>query len=80
MDLRSQDGDVNGNATKAIGLISKTTILHVHLSSLYISLESLYDFYVNPPYTILWRSCTRILLMRLSWRTRTYDNDIPFSF
>ena len=28
--LRSDDGDGNGNATKAIGLISKTTILHVH--------------------------------------------------
>ena len=27
--LRSDDGDGNGNATKAIGLISKTTILHV---------------------------------------------------
>ena len=26
--LRSDDGDGNGNATKAIGLISKTTILH----------------------------------------------------
>ena len=28
--LRSDDGDGNGNTTKAIGLISKTTILHVH--------------------------------------------------
>ena len=27
--IRSDDGDGNGNATKAIGLISKTTILHV---------------------------------------------------
>ena len=27
--LRSDDGNVNGNATKTIGLISKTTILHV---------------------------------------------------
>ena len=28
--LRSDDGDGNGNAIKAIGLITKTTILHVH--------------------------------------------------
>ena len=28
--LRSDDSDGNGNATKAIGLISKTIILHVH--------------------------------------------------
>ena len=28
--LRSDDGDGNGNVTKAVGLISKTTILHVH--------------------------------------------------
>ena len=28
--LRSDDGDGNWNATKAIGFISKTTILHVH--------------------------------------------------
>ena len=34
------DGDGNGNATKAIGLISKTTILHVHHAFLYISLPS----------------------------------------
>ena len=38
--LRSDDGDGNGNATKAIGLISKTTILHEHHAFLYISLPS----------------------------------------
>ena len=38
--LRSDDGDGKGNATKAIGLISKTTILHVHHAFLYISLPS----------------------------------------
>ena len=45
-DLRSDDGDGdgNGNATKAIGLISKTTILHVHHAFLYISLPSLQDY------------------------------------
>ena len=36
--IRSDDGDGNGNATKAIGLISKTTILHVHHAFLYVSL------------------------------------------
>ena len=45
------DGDGNGNTTKAIGLISKTTILHVHhdvqrkytsdneISSLFLNLD-----------------------------------------
>ena len=28
--LTSDDGNGNGNSTKAIGLITKTTILHVH--------------------------------------------------
>ena len=49
--LRSGDGDGNGNATKAIGLISKTTILHLHhdvqrkytsdneISSLFLNLD-----------------------------------------
>ena len=35
--LRSDDGDGNANATKTTGLISKTTILHVHHAFLYIS-------------------------------------------
>ena len=39
--LRSDDGDGNGNATKAIGLISKTF--------LYISLPSLQDYDVKMP-------------------------------
>ena len=49
--LRYDDGDGNGNATKAKGLISKTTILHVHhdvqrkytsddeISSLFLNLD-----------------------------------------
>ena len=28
--LRNYDGDVNGNVKKAIGLMRKTTTLHVH--------------------------------------------------
>ena len=49
--LRSDDGDGdgNGNTTKAIGLISKTTILHVHHTFLYISLPSLHDYDVKMP-------------------------------
>ena len=47
--LRSDDGDGHGNATKAIGLISKTTILHVHHAFLYISLPSLHDYDVKMP-------------------------------
>ena len=42
--LRSDDGDGNGNAIKAIGLITKTTILHVHHAFLYISLPSLHNY------------------------------------
>ena len=53
--LRSDDGDGNGNATKAIGLISKTTILHVHHSFLYISLPSLYDYDVKMPNLTMYR-------------------------
>ena len=47
--LRSDDGDGNGNAAKTIGLISKTTILHVHHAFLYISLPSLHDYDVKMP-------------------------------
>ena len=53
--LRSDDGDGNGNTTKAIGLISKTTILHVHHAFLYISLPSLYDYDVKMPNLTMYR-------------------------
>ena len=45
--LRSDNGDGHGNTTKTIGLISKTTILHVHHAFLYISLPSLHDYDVK---------------------------------
>ena len=45
--LRSDDGDGYGNATKAKGLISKTTILQVHHAFLCISLPSLHDYDVK---------------------------------
>ena len=41
--LRSDDGDGNNNVVKAIGLISKTTTLHMHHTFVYISLPSLHD-------------------------------------
>ena len=56
--LRSDDGDGNGNATKAIGLIHKTTILHVHHAFLYISLPSLHDYNVKMPNFTMYRGTT----------------------
>ena len=57
---RSDDGDGNGNgATKAIGLISKATILHVHHAFLYISLPSLHDYDVKMLNFTLYRGSTQ---------------------
>ena len=47
--LRKHNGDGNGNAKKAIGLMSKTTTLHVHHAFLYISLPSLHNYDVKLP-------------------------------
>ena len=57
--LRSDDGDGNGTAPKAIGLISKTTILHVHHAFLYISLPSLHDYDVKMLNFTLYRGSTQ---------------------
>ena len=46
--LSNDDGDGNEDDKKAIGLISKTTTLHVHHAFLYISLPLLYDYNVKP--------------------------------
>ena len=54
--LRSDNGDGNGNATKAIGLISKTTIFHAFL---YISLSSLHDYDVKMPNFTMYRGSTQ---------------------
>ena len=56
--LRSDDGDGNGNATKAIGLICKTTILHVHHAFLYISLH---DYDVKMPNFTMYRASTQAM-------------------
>ena len=45
--LRNYDGDDNENVT--IGLISKTTTLHVHHAFLYISLSFLHKYDVKWP-------------------------------
>ena len=37
------------NVKKAIGLITKTTIVHVHHAFLYISLPTLHDYDVKMP-------------------------------
>ena len=47
--LRNYDGDGNGNINKAIGLLSKTTTLHVHHAFWYISLQSLHNYDVKWP-------------------------------
>ena len=47
--LSNDDVDGNENGKKAIGLISKTTTLHVHHAFLYISLPSLHDYNVKVP-------------------------------
>ena len=45
----NDDADGNQDVKKAIGLISKTTTLHVHHAFLYISLPSLHDYDVKMP-------------------------------
>ena len=45
----NEDGDGNERGKKAIGLISKTTTLHVHHTFLYISLPSLKNYDVKMP-------------------------------
>jgi len=43
------DGDGNQDVKKAIGLLRKTTTLHVHHAFLYISSPSLHDYDVKMP-------------------------------
>ena len=45
----NDDGDGNKDVKKAIGLLRKTTTLHVHHAFLYISLPSLHDYDVKMP-------------------------------
>ena len=45
----NDDGDGNEDVKKAIGLLRKTTSLHVHHAFLYVSLLSLHDCNVKMP-------------------------------
>ena len=45
----NDDGDGNQDVKKAIGLLRKTTTLHVHHAFLFISLPSLHDYDVKVP-------------------------------
>ena len=56
--LRSHNGDGNENFKKAIGFISKTTILHVHHAFLFISLPSLHDYDEKMPNFTFYRGST----------------------
>ena len=47
--LRNDEGDGNENDKKAIGLISKTTTLHVHCAFCKFSFQSLRDYDVKLP-------------------------------
>ena len=47
--LISNDADGNENVIKTIGLISKTTTLHMHHTFLYISFPFLHDYDVKIP-------------------------------
>ena len=48
-NFSNDDGDSNQAVKKAIGLLRKTTTLHVHNAFLYISLPSLHDYDVKMP-------------------------------
>ena len=48
------------NVKKAIGLITKTTILHVHRAFLYISLPTLHDYDVKMPNFTFYRGGTQV--------------------
>ena len=45
--LSNDEGDGNEDVKKAIGLLRKTTTLHVHHAFLYISSPSLHDYDVK---------------------------------
>ena len=49
MSCSNDDGDGNEDVKKAIGLLSKTTTLHVHHTFSYISSPSLHDCDVKMP-------------------------------
>ena len=44
VSVSNDDGDGNDDVKEAIGLLRKTTTLHVHHTFWYISLSSLHDY------------------------------------
>ena len=57
--LRCNVSDGNKDFKKAIRLITKTTILHVHQAFLYTSLPSLHDYDVKMPNFMFYRGSTQ---------------------
>ena len=58
--LRFDDSDGNENVNKAIGLITKTTIMHVHHAFWKISLPSLRDYDVKMPNLTFYIGSTQV--------------------
>ena len=67
----NDDGGGNKNVKKAIGLLSKTTSLHVHDAFLYISLLLLYDYDVKLP-SFTFYDCLQLLRL-LTTNTRQLE-------
>ena len=57
--LRSHKADGNQEVKEAIGLTTKTTILHMHHAFLYISLLSLHNYDVKMPNFTFYRGSTQ---------------------
>ena len=53
--FRNDDGDGKENVKKAVGLLSKTTTLHVHHAFWYISLPSFHNYDVKMPHFTFYR-------------------------
>ena len=51
----------NKNVKKAIGLVSKTTTLHMHHAFLYTSLPSLHNYIVKLSSFMLYEGCKQVL-------------------
>ena len=56
-NLSNAGGDGNENGKNAIGLISKTTTLHMHHAFLFLSLLSLHDWDVKLPNFLFYGRC-----------------------
>ena len=56
----NDDGDSNDNIKKALGLLSKTTSLHMHHTFLYISLPLLHNCDVKMPSFTFYGGCKQV--------------------